>query len=150
MFEVVAANPANPDASITDTTALRPHRKILESEVTARRTFEFERKNGHWAINGGFYDKAIANACPTLGSTEEWTLTNGSGGWWHPIHIHLENHQTVRNLRTGKEPLYHNSFNQDVHRCSGPIAPSWSACASAPSKGPSPSTAIPTSTRIWR
>jgi FtsP/CotA-like multicopper oxidase with cupredoxin domain len=114
MFEVVAANPANPDASITDTTALRPHRKILESEVAARRSFRFERKNGHWAINGGFYEKTLANACPTLGSTEEWTLTNGSGGWWHPIHIHLENHQTVRNLRTGKTPLYHNSFNQDV------------------------------------
>lgn len=113
-FEVVAANPAIPNATITDTTLLRPHRKILESEVTARRTFRFERKNGHWAINGAFYEKMLANACPTLGSTEEWTLTNSSGGWWHPIHIHLENHQTVRNLTTGSTPLYHNSFNQDT------------------------------------
>lgn len=113
-FEVVASNPANSDASITDTTLLRPHRKILESEVAARRTFRFERKNGHWAINGAFYEKTLANACPTLGSTEEWTLTNGSGGWWHPIHVHLEHHQTVRNLSTGRTPLYHNSFNQDV------------------------------------
>jgi len=118
-FDVVAANPANPDASITDTTALRPHRRILESEVTARRTFNFQRKNGHWAINGGFYEKTLANACPTLGSTEEWTLTNSSGGWWHPIHIHMENHQTVRNLKTGKTPLYHNSFNQDTQMLGG-------------------------------
>ena len=26
----------------------------------------------------------------------------------------MENHQTVRNLTTGKTPLYHNSFNQDT------------------------------------
>ena len=118
-FEVVAANPGIPNASITDTTPLRPHTKILESEVTARRTFRFERKNGHWAINGGFYEKLLANACPTLGSTEEWTLANNSGGWWHPIHIHMENHQTVRNLKTGKTPLYHNSFNQDTQMLGG-------------------------------
>jgi FtsP/CotA-like multicopper oxidase with cupredoxin domain len=45
---------------------------------------------------------------------EEWTLENGSGGWWHPIHIHLESHQNVRNLTTKRAPFYHNSFKQDV------------------------------------
>lgn len=113
-FEVVAKNPRFPDASLKDTTALRPNVPILDSEITARRTFLFERKNGAWAMNGGFYDKEVANACPTLGAAEEWTLTNGSGGWWHPIHIHLESHQQVMNLTTGKVPLYHDTQKQDV------------------------------------
>jgi FtsP/CotA-like multicopper oxidase with cupredoxin domain len=32
---------------------------------------------------------------PTLEYAEEWILRNGGGGWWHPIHIHLEGHQLV-------------------------------------------------------
>ncbi|HCP13125.1 MAG TPA: hypothetical protein DIT89_12400, partial [Planctomycetaceae bacterium] len=27
--------------------------------------------------------------------TEKWILRNNSGGWWHPIHIHLESHQII-------------------------------------------------------
>ena len=113
-FDVVAKNLAYSDASIAANTALRPHVKILDSEITARRTFKFERKNGAWAMNGGFYDEHVANACPTLGSAEEWTLTNSSGGWWHPIHIHLESHQQVMNLTTGKVPPYYDTQKQDV------------------------------------
>jgi len=66
MFEVVAANPAIPNASISDTTFLRPHEKIPEADIVAARDYHFERKNGQWAINGAFYDENIANACPTL------------------------------------------------------------------------------------
>ncbi|MBU6300771.1 MAG: multicopper oxidase domain-containing protein [Verrucomicrobia bacterium] len=113
-FDVVAANPAVPNASITAQSELRPHETLPASEVEIRRSFRFERKNGHWAINGQFYDERIANAVPRLGSVEEWTLENSSGGWWHPIHIHLESHQQVRNLTTGALPPYQNSFKQDV------------------------------------
>jgi FtsP/CotA-like multicopper oxidase with cupredoxin domain len=113
-FDVVAANPDVPNASITASTALRPHERIQASEVEIRRSFRFERKNGHWAINGAFYGEHIANAVPRLGSVEEWTLENSSGGWWHPIHIHLESHQQVRNVKTGQAPFYQNSFKQDV------------------------------------
>jgi FtsP/CotA-like multicopper oxidase with cupredoxin domain len=113
-FDVVAANPAVPNASVTAATALRPHERIEDSEVELRRSFRFERKNGHWAINGQFYDERIANAVPRRGSVEEWTLQNSSGGWWHPIHIHLESHQQVRNLTTKRAPFYQNSFKQDV------------------------------------
>ena len=113
-FDVVAANPAVPNATVTAQTELRPHEPIAGSEVEIRRSFRFERKNGHWAINGLFYDERIANAVPRIGSVEEWTLENSSGGWWHPIHIHLESHQQVRNLTTGARPPYQNSFKQDV------------------------------------
>jgi len=119
MFEVVPADPKYPNATITEDTLLRPHLKIEDSEIVARRTFRFERKNGQWAINGAFYDEGIANACPTLGTAEEWTFENGSGGWWHPIHVHLESHQQVRNNTTGKAPWYHNSFKQDLTMLGG-------------------------------
>jgi FtsP/CotA-like multicopper oxidase with cupredoxin domain len=113
-FDVVAANPAIPNASINAQSELRPHEPIAASEVEIRRSFRFERKKGHWAINGMFYDERIANAVPRLGSVEEWTLENSSGGWWHPIHMHLESHQQVVNLTTGARPPYQNSFKQDV------------------------------------
>jgi FtsP/CotA-like multicopper oxidase with cupredoxin domain len=108
-----------PNASITENSTLRPHDKIHDHEIVARRTFNFERKNGQWAINGAFYDERIANACPTLGTAEEWTITNGSGGWWHPVHVHLESHQQVKNNETGKAPWYHNSFKQDLTMLGG-------------------------------
>lgn len=115
-FNVVAKNALYPDASIVAGTKLRPHEKILDSDIAARRTFLFERKNGAWAMNGGFYDKAVANACPTINTAEEWTLTNGAGGWWHPIHIHLESHQQVMNLTTKKVPPYWETQKADVCR----------------------------------
>jgi FtsP/CotA-like multicopper oxidase with cupredoxin domain len=112
-FDVVEANPNIPNASISTESSLRPHEPIHANEVEVRRVFRFERKQGHWAINGKFYDEHVANAVPRLGSAEEWTLQNSSGGWWHPIHMHLESHQQIRNLKTGQAPLYHNAFKQD-------------------------------------
>ena len=113
-FVVGARDTRYPDATITTNSTLRPHVPILDSEIVARRHFKFERKNGAWAINGLFYDEALANVVPTLGTAEEWTLENGSGGWWHPIHIHLESHQQVADLRTGRPIPYHDSFKSDT------------------------------------
>jgi FtsP/CotA-like multicopper oxidase with cupredoxin domain len=114
-FDVVEnAHPSIPNASITENTSLRPHEPIPDSDIEIRRRFKFERKNGKWAINGGFYDPAIANAVPRRDSAEEWILENGGGGWWHPIHIHLESHQQMENLDTRSAPPYQNSFKQDV------------------------------------
>jgi FtsP/CotA-like multicopper oxidase with cupredoxin domain len=103
-----------PDASITATSTLRPYVPIAASEVVARRTFCFERKNGAWAINGQFWNQDLVNAIPQLGTTEEWTIKNGSGGWWHPIHMHLEGHQQVADVRTGRPIQYHDSFLSDT------------------------------------
>jgi FtsP/CotA-like multicopper oxidase with cupredoxin domain len=94
-------------------TMLRPHVPIEAGEIVTRRHFRFERKNGAWAINGLFYDERTANATPTLNTAEEWTLQNGAGGWWHPIHIHLESHQQVADRRTRKPIPYHDKFKTD-------------------------------------
>ncbi|KAJ1336168.1 bilirubin oxidase [Microdochium nivale] len=53
--------------------------------------FKFARSNGQWLINGvGFADvqnRILANV--PRGKVERWVLENGSGGWTHPIHLHL-------------------------------------------------------------
>lgn len=89
-----------PSASIDIGMPIAPIRPpIPASDVTAVREFIFERGKGAWQVNGRFYDPMIANAAPFLAmvdnKAEEWVLRNGGGGWWHPIHIHLESHQLI-------------------------------------------------------
>ncbi|PSN63260.1 Cupredoxin [Corynespora cassiicola Philippines] len=53
--------------------------------------FRFHRTNSEWRINGvGFADvqNRILAKVPR-GKVEIWELENGSGGWTHPIHVHL-------------------------------------------------------------
>ncbi|WZO98237.1 multicopper oxidase domain-containing protein [Isosphaeraceae bacterium EP7] len=83
------------DAKVEHGTELIPHHPIGDDEVQVVREFIFERGKGAWKVNGRFYDPNIANATPTIGTAEEWILRNGGGGWWHPIHIHLESHQLI-------------------------------------------------------
>lgn len=97
LMKIVVRGPrVTRDATVEHGTPLQPHQRILDREVTVVREFIFERGKGAWQINGRFYDPNINNATPTIDTTEEWVLRNGGGGWWHPIHIHLEAHQLVR------------------------------------------------------
>ncbi|MFM7057484.1 MAG: multicopper oxidase family protein [Planctomycetota bacterium] len=59
------------------------------------RRFDFERGRGAWRVSHRFFDEERADATPVLGGLEVWHLVNRSGGWWHPIHIHLESHQQI-------------------------------------------------------
>ncbi|GAP83355.2 putative bilirubin oxidase [Rosellinia necatrix] len=63
--------------------------------------FEFHRQHGEWLINGvGFEDAAnrvLANV--PRGTVEIWELENSSGGWTHPIHVHLVDFRVIS--RTG-------------------------------------------------
>ncbi len=75
-----------------------------EVEVVNKSTpryFRFERSGGLWVINGLPWTGAIA-AKPKVGTVELWTLENKSGGWFHPVHIHLVDFHVVR--RNGKTP----------------------------------------------
>jgi FtsP/CotA-like multicopper oxidase with cupredoxin domain len=67
------------------------------------RTFEFERTHGAWAINDEFAgDLSRVRARPGINRDEIWRLVNGSGGWWHPVHIHSEFGRVLR--RNGRIP----------------------------------------------
>ncbi|MEW4566626.1 multicopper oxidase domain-containing protein [Tautonia sp. JC769] len=94
-IEVRDEAPPSEDASVENGTPLIEKHRIEDDEVTAVREFIFERSKGAWQVNGRFYDPTIANAAPTSGCAEEWVFRNGGGGWWHPIHVHLESHQLV-------------------------------------------------------
>jgi len=94
--------PTTPTSTITPASPLRAHEPILPSEISARRTLEFGRGMGMWLINQTEFDSQKSFIPMPVGVAEEWTLINGSGGWWHPIHIHLESHQLQ--LLEGRKP----------------------------------------------
>ncbi|KAM0330944.1 hypothetical protein ACHAQA_003901 [Verticillium albo-atrum] len=63
--------------------------------------FLFHRQGSDWRINGvTFADvKNRVLAKPKRGLVEVWELENSSGGWSHPIHIHLVDFRVLK--RTG-------------------------------------------------
>ncbi len=63
------------------------------------RTFKFDRLNGQWSINGQFMDCNDFRFTVQQNSVEQWLLTNLSGDWTHPVHIHLEEHQILSRNR---------------------------------------------------
>ena len=75
------------------------------------RTFKFDRLNGQWSINGQFMDCGYGNNgtggedtetfrfTVQQNSVEHWLLTNLTGDWTHPVHIHLEEHQILSRNR---------------------------------------------------
>ncbi len=73
---------------------------------TIDRFFRFERGNGEWQINGVTFadvnNRILAK--PPRGKVEVWQLENNSGGWSHPIHIHLVDFQILS--REGDRPVY--------------------------------------------
>jgi spore coat protein A len=72
-----------------------PVMKLEPSLAKATRHLDFVRKNGGWTVNGLTWENVINSgfkdvvANPGLGDVEIWELRNKSGGWFHPVHIHL-------------------------------------------------------------
>jgi FtsP/CotA-like multicopper oxidase with cupredoxin domain len=99
-------------ATVTLGTSLRPHHQLQRSDAVLTRVFEFHRRNGAWQINNRFFDPNLANATPTLGTVERWICRNGSGGWWHPVHFHLESHQIIS--QNGSTPRPEDRFKSDL------------------------------------
>jgi spore coat protein A len=82
--------------------------KLTDRDAVKTRQFVFERKNSSWTINGTTWDDVVNSdyrrtlADPKLGTTEIWELRNKSGGWFHPVHIHLIDFKVLD--RNGKPP----------------------------------------------
>jgi FtsP/CotA-like multicopper oxidase with cupredoxin domain len=98
---------------LTATTFMRALPPIDLTEVAARRTFVFERKNGVWVVNGKIFNINSIEANPKRGTAEVWTLVNGGGGWAHPVHIHFEEGRIL--TRNGLPPAPHESGRKDVY-----------------------------------
>ena len=74
-------------------------------------SFEFERKNGQWEINGVNFnevDKRVLANVPR-GTVEVWELKNGGGGWSHPIHVHLVDFKVLRRINSKRPVLPYES-----------------------------------------
>jgi FtsP/CotA-like multicopper oxidase with cupredoxin domain len=109
---IVEGEPQADSATVAVGTPLRPNVPISPREIVRTRVFEFTRRNGAWQINRQFFDPDTAQATPTLGTAERWILRNNGGGWWHPVHIHLESHQ-IRRLN-GRPPGPADRFKNDT------------------------------------
>jgi spore coat protein A, manganese oxidase len=70
---------------------LRPGEHPADAQAAVQeRFFRFGKDNGpYWSINGQIFDPRRDDARPVLDTNEDWILDNPSGGWGHPIHIHL-------------------------------------------------------------
>jgi FtsP/CotA-like multicopper oxidase with cupredoxin domain len=89
----------------------------VTEEPRVVRTFNFERRNGQWAINGGFFNN-LTRFRVKQNSVEHWILRNSSGSWQHPVHIHFEEHQILsadcRTAVSGRKDVMRLEFNQEV------------------------------------
>lgn len=94
-FNVSPNPPTEPDTSVIPATL----RDVPFPPSTAGidHSFRFNRRQGEWRINGiGFADienRVLANV--PRGTVERWELENNSGGWTHPIHVHLVDFRVV-------------------------------------------------------
>jgi FtsP/CotA-like multicopper oxidase with cupredoxin domain len=118
-FDVVADDFSKAGNSIPS--ALNPDNPVMAlkaSDAVKTRRFDFVRANGQFTINGRTWDNVVASgftyveANPNHGDVELWEVRNLSGGWFHPVHIHLVDFKILD--RNGKPPLPHEQGPKDV------------------------------------
>jgi FtsP/CotA-like multicopper oxidase with cupredoxin domain len=94
-----------PDHSLVPAT-LRASPDVPANALAAIRdksvpTFELERGSSpasaefEWLINGVAFDPTDPAISVHRGSEGFWRITNGGGGWVHPLHIHQEEHHVI-------------------------------------------------------
>ncbi len=97
-----------------DTMSLTPEMAV------AKRTLRFIRKGGQWTINGVTWEDVEASgftelfANPRPFSVEQWTIVNESGGWFHPVHIHLIDAKIIARNTNGGRPFAWEGGPKDV------------------------------------
>ena len=81
--------------------------KVEKSDVTN----EWQLNDTTWHdIQASGFKQVIAN--PGLGDTEIWEIENSSGGWFHPLHIHLIDFKILS--RNGRAPFPYEVGPKDV------------------------------------
>lgn len=97
---------------------VHPAMALDPAASVATRRLRLERSNGLWVINGETWDDVVkadyehvfANVAPR--STEIWEVQNTSGGWFHPLHVHLVDFQVLS--RNGQPPRPEERGPKDV------------------------------------
>jgi spore coat protein A len=122
-FDVAAAGtlPPTTDRAFTEIPIdLVPSEAMSLTQTSSMkvRNVRVERTNGLWALNGQTWDDVMASgfrtvlANPKLGDTEVWNIENKSGGWFHPVHIHLVDFKILS--RNGKPAFAYEQGPKDV------------------------------------
>jgi len=92
--------------------------KLNESMAAATRQFQLVREHGAFTINERTWEDVVDSgftfslANPALDSVEVWEFVNPSGGWFHPLHIHLVDFRVLS--RNGRPPKRHELGPKDV------------------------------------
>ena len=60
------------------------------------RTFNFDRSNGQWIVNGRPISCDEVRFTAQRNTTERWIYVNNSFGWSHPIHHHFVEGRIVK------------------------------------------------------
>jgi FtsP/CotA-like multicopper oxidase with cupredoxin domain len=116
----VASEPTS-TANNTIPPQLNPDNEVMKlqpSQAVRTRVMDFIRQNGQWTVNGQTWEDVINSgftrvvAHPKLGDVEIWTLRNKSGGWFHPVHIHLIDFKILD--RNGRPPHPHERGPKDT------------------------------------
>jgi spore coat protein A, manganese oxidase len=118
-FDVVA--PSSSTANNAVPSVLDPANPVMlldPAQAVAQRTMRLKRKNDRWTINGEVWQDVIDSgftkvfANPKLNDVEVWTIQNTSGGWFHPLHIHLVDFKILD--RNGRPPRPEERGPKDV------------------------------------
>jgi FtsP/CotA-like multicopper oxidase with cupredoxin domain len=118
-FDVVADDFDLTDNTVPDT--LNPDNATMAlqpSQAVATRHIALVRENGLWTINGHTWQDVIdsgftlVEASPRSGDVEIWEFKNESGGWHHPMHVHLIDFKVLS--RNGRPPFPYEVGPKDV------------------------------------
>jgi FtsP/CotA-like multicopper oxidase with cupredoxin domain len=83
----------------------------LKAQSVPQRRMDFIRTNSKWTINGETWEDVIDSdythcmAEVEKGAVEIWELRNSSGGWFHPVHIHLVDFQVLSRTLVAPERI---------------------------------------------
>ncbi len=95
---------------------------LEESQATAVRKIRVQRNSGIWTLNGETWDQVVRSgfqrnfADPVRDSVEIWELENLSGGWFHPVHVHLTDGRIIgRNTTPDGKPFAWETGPKDVY-----------------------------------
>jgi FtsP/CotA-like multicopper oxidase with cupredoxin domain len=125
-FDVVDDDGIAPDAKDKTVTTipvtLNPGSDVMNlvpNNSMKVRNIRVEKNSANeWSLNGETWEDVVKSgyksvlANPNVGDTEIWEIENRSGGWFHPVHIHLIDFKILS--RNGAQPFAYEQGPKDV------------------------------------
>jgi spore coat protein A, manganese oxidase len=87
--------------------APHPAMTLKAADRKAVRSMRLHRSNGMWKINDTTWDDVVKSnyehifANPQRDDIEIWDVENSSGGWFHPLHVHLVDFKVLSRTISG-------------------------------------------------